>query len=92
MPILEGLVVFTYVQFRFWHSKICSKCPGMLGGEFLVVYSASRIIGEFFREPDASLIAGMSRGQFYSLILMAGGFLVIFISLKNAKLSSLNRQ
>ena len=42
-------------------------------GEFLVVYSIGRLIGESFREPDAALILGLSRGSFYSLFLLIGG-------------------
>ena len=80
--ILEGLFVFIFVQFRFWKSNICQKTPGRLGGEFLTAYALARIIGEFFREPDASLIMGMSRGQFYSIFLLLGGFFVIFIAEK----------
>ena len=80
--LLEGLVVFIYVQFRFWKSNICQNTPGRLGGEFLVIYAFARIIGEFFREPDASLIIGMSRGQFYSIFLILGGVFVIFLAQK----------
>ncbi|HAF58497.1 MAG TPA: prolipoprotein diacylglyceryl transferase, partial [Opitutae bacterium] len=80
--LLEGLVVFIYVQFRFWKSNICQNTPGRLGGEFLVIYAFARIIGEFFREPDASLIIGMSRGQFYSIFLILGGVWVIFLAQK----------
>jgi len=35
-------------------------------------------LGEFFREPDASLIMGMSRGQFYSIGLILGGITVVY--------------
>ena len=36
------------------------------------------MIGELFREPDASLLFGLSRGTFYSifLILAGAGFIV----------------
>ncbi|MEL0099656.1 MAG: prolipoprotein diacylglyceryl transferase [Opitutae bacterium] len=80
--LLEGVFVFIFVQFRFWKSNVCQNTPGRLGGEFLAAYALARIIGEFFREPDASLIMGMSRGQFYSIFLLLGGFLVIFLAEK----------
>jgi len=83
---LEGLFIFAYVQLRFWRSDIYVKNPGRLGGEFLVAYAISRIIGEFYREPDASLIIGISRGQFYSIFLLLGGIGVIFYSLKRKKI------
>jgi len=83
---LEGLFIFAYVQLRFWRSDIYVKNPGRLGGEFLIAYAISRIIGEFYREPDASLIIGISRGQFYSIFLLLGGIGVIFYSLKRKKI------
>ena len=83
--VLEGLLVFIFVQSRFWKSQVTQKVPGRLGGEFLIAYAVARILGEFFREPDASLIFGMSRGQFYSIFLLVGGFLVVFVSEKRKK-------
>lgn len=77
--ILEGLLPFIYIQLRFWKSNVYSRFPGQLSGEFLLIYSVGRIINEFFREPDASLIAGMSRGQFYSIFLAVGGILILYI-------------
>jgi phosphatidylglycerol:prolipoprotein diacylglycerol transferase len=46
---------------------------GFLIGLFFILYAIFRIIVENFREPDASLIVGMTRGQFYSLFLIAIG-------------------
>ena len=80
--LLEGLLVFIFVQYRFWKSNIYQRVPGRLGGEFLVAYALARITGEFFREPDAPLIMNMSRGQFYSIFLLLGGCLVIFLAEK----------
>lgn len=71
----EGLLLFLYMQFRFWFSKNLSR--GQLTGEFLILYSAARIFTEFYREPDASLILGMSRGQFYSIFLIIIGICLI---------------
>ena len=76
--LLEGVIPFCYVQWRFWRSSITSNFPGHLAGEFLIVYSIARIMNEFFREPDASLLLGMTRGQFYSLFLFIGGMIVIY--------------
>lgn len=80
--LLEGLSVFLFMQYRFWFTNVFEKKPGRLGGEFLCAYSIARIIGEFYREPDASLIFEISRGQFYSIILLLFGVLVIFIAEK----------
>jgi phosphatidylglycerol:prolipoprotein diacylglycerol transferase len=73
---LEGLLLFTYVQIRFWSKKTIS--PGRLSGEFLTLYAVFRIFTECFREPDAALILSMSRGQFYSIFLLIFGILLIF--------------
>jgi phosphatidylglycerol:prolipoprotein diacylglycerol transferase len=78
--LLEGLFLTLYTQWRFWRSDITREKPGHLAGEFLVLYAVVRAIGEIFREPDASLLLGLSRGTFYSLFLFIGGMLLILIS------------
>ncbi len=74
---LEGLVLFLFIQWRFWRSANLTRYPGQIAGEFLVAYAGLRIIGEVFREPDASLIMGMSRGTFYSVLVALIGLAVI---------------
>ena len=61
------------------------KGSGQIDGEFLIAYAIARIANEFFRQPDASLIVGMSRGQFYSLFLISGGVILVLIAEKRAK-------
>jgi phosphatidylglycerol:prolipoprotein diacylglycerol transferase len=79
---LEGAVLVLYVQLRFWIGWR-QRPVGQLMGEFLVAYSVARWIGEYFREPDAALILGMSRGSFYSLFLFAAGVgLIVFLRLR----------
>lgn len=74
---LEGLLVFAYIQLRFWKSS-ARLYPGQLTGEFFIVYAIGRIVSEMYREPDAALILGMSRGTFYSifLIIIGAGFIL----------------
>ncbi len=74
---LEGLALFIYIQVRFWKGTAARLHPGQLTGEFLIGYSIARIFSEFFREPDADLILGMTRGIFFSLFLVLAG--VVFI-------------
>lgn len=74
---LEGLLLFAFMQWRFWRGAAARTQPGRLSGEFLVAYAAMRILGEMFREPDAALILGVSRGMFYSFFLAAGGLAVV---------------
>lgn len=84
---LEGLCTFVFVQWRFWKSDVTQRAPGRLAGEFLIAYAIARIINEFFRQPDASLVMGMSRGQFYSLFLVLGGAILVRIAEARAKKS-----
>lgn len=72
--LLEGALLFGYAQWRFWKFK---TPPGQLAGEFFIGYGIVRIFGEHFREPDASLILGLSRGQFYSTFMILGGAALI---------------
>ena len=74
---LEGLVLLAYMQWRFWSSETARQQTGRLSGEFLIAYALVRMIGEVFREPDASLLFGLSRGTFYSIFLiLAGAWLI----------------
>ena len=74
---LEGLVLLVYLPLRFWRSEVVRKRPGQLAGEFLVGYGLARIFCELFREPDATLIFGISRGTFYSIALVLAGVLLL---------------
>jgi phosphatidylglycerol:prolipoprotein diacylglycerol transferase len=76
---LEGVLLFAYLQWRFWKSDAVRTRPGRLGGEFLVGYALVRIFCEIFREPDTgiALILGLSRGTFYSLFMIAIGAVLI---------------
>lgn len=71
---LEGGLMLLYVQWRFWRTR---PPLGQLSGEFLLGYGIVRIIGELFREPDAALLFGLSRGQFYSIFMIVVGALLI---------------
>jgi len=68
---VEGLLLFAIMLAirlkwkRAWH--------GTLTGIFFLLYAVGRIIVENFREPDSERIAGMTKGQFYSLFLAVAG-------------------
>lgn len=78
--LLEGLFLLLYTQWRFWRTAAPRTSPGRLAGEFLILYAIVRIIGEFFREPDAPLLLGLSRGMFYSVFLILGGLVLVVSS------------
>ena len=75
---LEGLLVLGLTQWLVWRTPWLRREPGRIAGAFLIAYAAGRSVGEVFREPDAGLILGLSRGTFYSLFLAAGGVALLF--------------
>ncbi len=75
---LEGALLLALMQWRFWRSDVARAQPGRLSGEYLLAYALARAIGEVFREPDAPLMFGLSRGTFYSVFLAAAGAALIF--------------
>jgi len=72
--LLEGVALFIIL----WLVRTRTRQPdGVLTGLFFVCYAIFRIVVEYFREPDASLIAGFTRGQFFSFFLIAIGLAFI---------------
>jgi phosphatidylglycerol:prolipoprotein diacylglycerol transferase len=82
---LEGIFLLAFMQWRFWRGAIVRTQPGRLSGEFFFVYAFLRIAGERFREPDASLILGLSRGTFYSVFLIFIGLGLILHGRRQAR-------
>ena len=82
---LEGAVLLALMQWRFWRSGVVKKNPGRLAGEFLLAYALLRMLGEIFREPDAALILGVSRGTFYSVFFIAAGAALMLHSLRKPR-------
>jgi phosphatidylglycerol:prolipoprotein diacylglycerol transferase len=85
---LEGLLVLVFLQWRFRKSRITTVHPGQLSGEFFLLYAIVRILGEQFREPDADLILGLSRGTFYSAIMLITGIMFIVRARKSQAATS----
>jgi phosphatidylglycerol:prolipoprotein diacylglycerol transferase len=81
---LVGAILLAFVQIRLWRSAGVLNAPGRLAGEFLIGYAVLRSIGELFREPDAGLLFGLSRGIVYSFFLVAAGAYLIARARKNA--------
>jgi phosphatidylglycerol---prolipoprotein diacylglyceryl transferase len=77
--LLEGLVLLV-VMAALSRSDAIRARAGLLTGVFLTGYSIARIIGEFFRQPDAFLgflYAGATMGQLLSLPMLAAGLVLI---------------
>jgi len=87
---LEGLLLFIIlnVMVRF---KGIRQHRGILTGVFLVGYGLSRIVVEFFRQPDAHigfLTGGTTMGQWLSIPMVLIGALLIGRALMNPAASS----
>lgn len=78
--LMEGLLLFVILftlRLRF------KNLPwGLLTGLFFILYGVLRIIGETFRHPDSGNIAGISKGQFFSLFLFAIGAAFVIYAMK----------
>ena len=77
--MLEGVVLFILL-FTLSRRESIRARAGMLTGVFLTGYGIARIIGEFFREPDAFLgflAFGATMGQFLSIPMVIAGIWLI---------------
>lgn len=73
----EGIFLFVIL----WFVRTKMRQPnGVLTGLFFIFYAIFRIVVENFREPDASLIAGFTRGQFFSFFLIAIGLAFVVVA------------
>jgi phosphatidylglycerol:prolipoprotein diacylglycerol transferase len=79
---LEGLLLLLYTQARLWLTPKVLERPGRLAGEFLVAYAAARVFCEQFREPDPGIppVLGLNRGAWLSLIVAAGGLVLVVLA------------
>ncbi|MCC8020370.1 MAG: prolipoprotein diacylglyceryl transferase [Akkermansia sp.] len=71
----EGLLLFAVL---WWVRMRFPKAPkGLFCSLFCFLYAAGRIVTECFREPDAPLWMGVTRGQYLSFFLVIGGCLFL---------------
>ncbi len=72
---LEGLVLLVVLHL-VWRRESLRNTPGVISGAFLIGYGLSRIIVEFYREPDAHLgflLGGATMGQLLSIPMVLAG-------------------
>lgn len=84
--LLEGAVLFTVLALLARWENIRAK-PGVLTGVFLIGYGLSRIIVEFFRQPDPQIgliDSYFTMGQILSMPMIIGGLALIFWARRNA--------
>lgn len=80
--VLEGLVLFLVIRIATHRFKALSH-PGRASGLFALGYGLSRIIVEFFREPDVQLgyfLGFITMGMILSLPLVAVGIWLLLRS------------
>ena len=80
--LLEGAVLFVVLWLTARREGVRARF-GFLTGMFLAGYAIARIIGEFFRQPDAFLgflYAGATMGQLLSLPMLAIGVVLMLKS------------
>jgi phosphatidylglycerol---prolipoprotein diacylglyceryl transferase len=75
---LEGVVLFAIL----WLYSRKPRAAGTVGSLFLIGYGVLRIIGEFFREPEAlygAMPLGLSAGQWLSIPMVLVGLAMIVV-------------
>ncbi|MFA5257738.1 MAG: prolipoprotein diacylglyceryl transferase [Opitutales bacterium] len=80
----EGLLLGVIALILFWKTPITRRVPGLLSGLYFMGYAGARIFCEMFREPDASLIWGLSRGSVYSFAMVLFGAALIVVTIVRA--------
>ena len=83
---LEGLLVFIVLALMVRFGAL--KRPGLIVGAFAILYGCTRIIGEFFREPDAQLgflWGGLTMGMLLSVPLIAAGVLIVLWAIRRPR-------
>jgi len=75
--LCEGVLLFLIL----WFVRTRTRQPnGVITGLFFSCYAVFRIVVENFREPDATLIACVTRGQFFSVFLFVIGIVFVIVA------------
>jgi phosphatidylglycerol:prolipoprotein diacylglycerol transferase len=77
----EGLLPLVWVLVRYPRRLP----PGRLAGEFLLLYSAARLVCECFRAAEDGHVLGLTAGQFWTLPLAAFGLFLVLRSRRPAE-------
>jgi phosphatidylglycerol:prolipoprotein diacylglycerol transferase len=74
-----------------WIARRTPERPGAVSAAFLVFYAVIRIGIEYFRAPDSALVAGFTKGQFFSLFMLIGGLVLLLRLRRTAPQKSTDR-
>jgi phosphatidylglycerol---prolipoprotein diacylglyceryl transferase len=77
----EGVILLGVLWFVAIKLKGLMR-PGLIAGLFMVLYAVLRAVAELFREPDAELIAGLTRGTVYSIPMVLLGLVFVVLALR----------
>jgi phosphatidylglycerol:prolipoprotein diacylglycerol transferase len=75
----EGILLFVAMLLLARRESIRAKV-GMLSGAFLIGYAIARIAGEQFREPEVALSTAVTLGQWYSILMLVVGVVIVGIA------------
>ena len=81
----EGVLLFTALYLV--RTRIRNLPDGVTTGLFFILYAIARIAVENLREPDSSLIMGLTKGQFYSTFMIAVGLAFLVVGLARRRVS-----
>lgn len=89
--IYQGVAEGVVVGLAVWAAAARPRKPGAIAGVFLVVYGVLRVLTELIRLPDpqfgaAGRIAGLSRGQWLSVGMVAAGAAVLVFAPATTKM------
>lgn len=86
---LEGILIFAIIYYSIFKLNFLNS-PGKISGLFCILYSSSRIMIEFFREPDRHI--GLIYSNYTMGMLLSLPLLIIGIYLFLSKNNQLNKE
>lgn len=85
----EGLLIFAVLIFV--RLKWKNAPAGLFAGLFGVIYAGARIVCECFKEPDDVVWAGITKGQWLSLLILVAGCCFLGYAFKQQKPANLQK-
>jgi phosphatidylglycerol---prolipoprotein diacylglyceryl transferase len=80
---LEGILLLLILALMIRAGAL--RRPGLILGTFIAIYGVTRIVGEFFREPDPQLgflWGGLTMGMLLSVPMIVAGIILVVLALR----------